>query len=98
MRTCRDKDGTVPPSDKTLGSLRMGSGLRDVVLHKAQHDRIAGLALLAAIIVSWNTWKLGEIVARMAEAGEARPSDLLAHVSPLGWEHITLSGEYHWPA
>src|SRR3954454_6060001 len=32
MRTCRDKDGTVPPSDKTLGSLRMGSGLRDVVL------------------------------------------------------------------
>src|SRR5215213_5885823 len=33
MRTCRDKDGTVPPSDKTLGSLRMGSGLRDVVSH-----------------------------------------------------------------
>jgi hypothetical protein len=54
------------------------------VLHKAQHDRIAGLALRAAIIVSWNTWKLGEIVARMAEAGEAPPSDLLAHVSPLG--------------
>src|SRR4051794_20834224 len=33
MRTCRDKDGTVPSSDKTLGSLRMGSGLRDVVLN-----------------------------------------------------------------
>src|SRR4051812_34275447 len=32
MRTCRDKDGTVLPSDKTLGSLRMGSGLRDVGL------------------------------------------------------------------
>jgi len=38
--------------------------------------------LLAAIIVYWNTWKLGEIVARMADAGEAAPSDLLAHVSP----------------
>jgi hypothetical protein len=69
------------------------------VLHKAQQDRIAGLALRTAIIVSWNNpWKVGEIVARMAEAGEAPPSDLLAHVSPLGWEHITLSGEYHWPA
>ena len=61
-------------------------------------NRIAGLNLLTAIIVYWNTWKLGEIVARMAEAGEAPPSDLLAHVSPLGWEHITLTGEYHWPA
>ena len=65
---------------------------------EAQHDRIAGLNLLAAIIVYWNTWKLGEIVARLAKAGEALPSDLLAHVSPLGWEHITLTGEYHWPA
>src|SRR4029453_4244317 len=64
---------------------------------EAQHDRIAGLNLLAAIIVYWNTWKLGEIVARMAEAGEALPPDLLAHVSPLGWEHITLTGEYPWP-
>jgi len=45
-----------------------------------------------------HTWKLGEIVARMAEAGEALSPDLLAHVSPLGWEHITLTGEYHWPA
>ncbi|EFB8819277.1 Tn3 family transposase, partial [Escherichia coli] len=23
--------------------------------------------------------------------------DLLAHVSPLGWEHINLTGEYRWP-
>ena len=38
-----------------------------------------------------------EIVARMAEAGEAPLPDLLAHVSPLGWEHITLTGEYRWP-
>ena len=69
------------------------------VLHKAQQDRFASLALRAAIIVSWNNpWKVGEIVARMAEAGEAPPSDLLAHVSPLGCEHITLSGEYHWSA
>lgn len=51
---------------------------------EGQHHRIAGLNLLAAIIIYWNTWKLGEIVARMVEAGEAPSPDLLAHVSPLG--------------
>jgi hypothetical protein len=25
------------------------------------------------------------------------PENLLAHVSPLGWEHINLTGEYRWP-
>jgi hypothetical protein len=33
----------------------------------------------------------------MAEAGQASPPDLLAHISPLGWEHITFTGEYRWP-
>jgi hypothetical protein len=23
--------------------------------------------------------------------------DLLAHVAPLGWEHITFNGDYVWP-
>ena len=25
------------------------------------------------------------------------PAEFLAHVSPLGWEHINLTGEYRWP-
>jgi Tn3 transposase DDE domain len=52
--------------------------------------------LLAAIIIYWNSWKLGEVVARMVEAGQAPALDLLPHVSPLGWEHINLTGEYRW--
>jgi hypothetical protein len=24
------------------------------------------------------------------------PDDLLAHVAPLGWEHIGLTGDYVW--
>jgi hypothetical protein len=24
------------------------------------------------------------------------PNDLLAHVAPLGWEHIALTGDYVW--
>nr|WP_236730443.1 Tn3 family transposase [Pseudomonas savastanoi] len=25
------------------------------------------------------------------------PPELLAHISPLGWAHILLTGEYLWP-
>ena len=61
-----------------------------------QHHRIAALNLLAAIIIYWNSWKLGEVLGRMMEAGQAPAPDLLPHVSPLGWEHINLTGEYRW--
>ena len=30
-------------------------------------------------------------------AGLDVPAEFLAHVSPLGWEHINLTGEYRWP-
>ncbi|OCP24777.1 hypothetical protein BC361_19410 [Ensifer sp. LC54] len=58
---------------------------------------IAGLDLLTAIIIYWNTRKLGEIVAEQIASGEQIDLGLLPHVSPLGWEHITLTGEYRWP-
>jgi hypothetical protein len=53
--------------------------------------------LLAAIIIFWNTMKLGEVVNSRTVGGTAIPPHLLAHVSPLGWEHINLTGEYRWP-
>ncbi len=53
--------------------------------------------LLAAIIIFWNTMKLGEVVANQKRDGKPLSPDLLAHVSPLGWEHINLTGEYRWP-
>lgn len=64
---------------------------------EGQHDRIAGMNLLAAIIIFWNTMKLGEVVAKQTREGKPLSPDLLAHVSPLGWEHINLTGEYRWP-
>ena len=30
--------------------------------------------------------------------GVVVPDDLLAHVAPLGWEHIALTGDYVWSA
>ena len=61
---------------------------------EGQHYRLAGLNLLAAIIIYWNTRKLGEAVFTRKDAGLDVPAEFLAHVSPLGWEHINLTGEY----
>ncbi len=64
---------------------------------EGQHYRIAGLNLLAAIIIYWNTQKLGKAVQQRNRAGLPVSPELLAHISPLGWEHINLTGQYTWP-
>tara|TARA_R110002012_G_scaffold23596_3_gene79941 strand:- start:3155 stop:6043 length:2889 start_codon:yes stop_codon:yes gene_type:complete len=64
---------------------------------EGQHYRIAALNLLAAIVIYWNTARLGEAVAQRQNAGLPVPQELLAHTSPLGWAHILLTGEYKWP-
>jgi len=63
---------------------------------EGQHYRIAGLNLLAAIIIYWNTKYLGRAVDARKRAGLDCSSELLAHISPLGWAHILLTGEYRW--
>lgn len=64
---------------------------------EGQHYRMAALNLLAAIVIHWNTARLGEAVAERQDAGLPVPPELLAHTSPLGWAHILLTGEYRWP-
>src|SRR3546814_19714477 len=64
---------------------------------EGQHYRIAGMNLLAAIIIFWNTMKLGEVVNTRVASGTHIEPDLLAHVSPLGWEQINLTVESRWP-
>ena len=59
---------------------------------------MAGLNLLAAAVIHWNTRQLEHIVRECAAAGQPPDPALLAHVSPLGWEHILLTGEYRWRA
>ena len=64
---------------------------------EGQHYRIAGLNLLTAVIVYWNTLHLGHAVEARRREGLDTPDHLLAHISPLGWAHILLTGEYLWP-
>ncbi len=64
---------------------------------EGQHFRMAGLNLLAAIVIYWNTKHLGQAVANRRREGMDCSANLLAHISPLGWAHILLTGEYRWP-
>ena len=64
---------------------------------QGQHYRMAGLNLLAAIVIYWNTVRLDEAVRQRKRAGLSAEPELLAHISPLGWAHILLTGEYRWP-
>ncbi|WP_117196761.1 MULTISPECIES: Tn3 family transposase [Pseudomonas syringae group] len=64
---------------------------------EGQHYRIAGLNLLTAIIIYWNTIHIGNAVTERQREGLDVPPELLAHISPLGWAHILLTGEYLWP-
>ena len=36
-------------------------------------------------------------LSELRSEGEIISDDLLAHVAPLGWEHITFNGDYVWP-
>ena len=59
---------------------------------EGQCYRMAGLNLLSVIVIYWNTAHLGEAVRQRNHAGLT--IELLAHISPLGWAHIRLTGEY----
>jgi TnpA family transposase len=74
---------------------RLGE-IRDRTYENQRH-RASGLNLLVAAIILWNTRYLGRAVAALRGVGEA-PDDLLAHLSPLGWEHVNLTGDYVWAA
>ncbi|WP_162236551.1 Tn3 family transposase, partial [Pseudomonas syringae group genomosp. 3] len=40
---------------------------------------------------------IGNAVTERQREGLDVPPELLAHISPLGWAHILLTGEYLWP-
>ncbi|HEY9219193.1 MAG TPA: Tn3 family transposase, partial [Phenylobacterium sp.] len=55
-----------------------------------------GLALVTAAIALWNTVYLGRAVEALRRRGETVPDALLAHLAPLGWQHVNLTGDYLW--
>ena len=61
-----------------------------------QRYRASGLNLVTAAIVLWNTVYLERAIQAIKDRGEIVDENLLQHLSPLGWEHINLTGDYVW--
>jgi TnpA family transposase len=58
--------------------------------------RASGLNLVVAAVILWNTVYLERATRALRKHGQPFDEDLLQHVSPLGWEHINLTGDYVW--
>ena len=63
-----------------------------------QAYRASGLNLLVAAIILWNTRYLQAAFDTLRTRGSAITPELVRHVAPLGWEHISLTGDYVWAA
>lgn len=61
-----------------------------------QRYRASGLNLVTAAIVLWNTVYLERATQALRESGKLPDARLLQFLSPLGWEHINLTGDYVW--
>ena len=63
---------------------------------EAQQHRASGLALVTAAIALWNSVYLGRALDALRRRGKTVPDALLAHLAPLGWQHVNLTGDYLW--
>lgn len=72
---------------------RLGE-IRDRTYENQQH-RASGLNLVVTAIILWNTRYLERAAAALRQFEDV-PDSLLAHLSPLGWEHVNLTGDYVW--
>lgn len=61
-----------------------------------QRYRASGLNLVTAAIILWNTVYLERAINTLREQGCVIDENLIQHISPLGWEHINLTGNYVW--
>ena len=61
-----------------------------------QRYRASGLNLVTAAIVLWNTVYLEKATQALRQSGKLTDDGMLQYLSPLGWEHINLTGDYVW--
>jgi hypothetical protein len=58
--------------------------------------RASGLNLVVAAIILWNPVYLEKALQALRDHGQKVDDSLLKNLSPLGWEHINLTGDYIW--
>lgn len=69
--------------------------IRDVTPEQQLH-RATGLTLVTSAIIYWNTVQLERVIKQMRREGSTVDSGHIKYLSPLGWDHINLTGDYIW--
>ena len=64
--------------------------------YEQQRHRASGLTLVTSAIVLWNTLYMERAVEKLREQKIPFDEEWLQYLSPLGWEHINLTGDYIW--
>lgn len=64
--------------------------------HENQQTRAAALNLVTAAIILFNCRYLGRALSEMRSRGMTIDEGLIPQLSPLGWDHINLTGDYVW--
>ena len=64
--------------------------------YEDQMHRASGLNVLCAAVALWNTVYVERAVEELKGRGIEITNEHLRHLSPLGWEHIALTGVYRW--
>lgn len=73
---------------------RLGE-IRDRTIEN-QRQRASGLNLVVGAIILWNTVYIQKAIKHLRKTDSDFNEDLIKHLSPLGWEHINLTGDYIW--
>ena len=73
---------------------RLGE-IRDRSFEQQRH-RASGLTLVTAAIALWNTIYIERAVRASSLTDQPVDPTLVKYLSPLGWEHINLTGDYQW--
>src|SRR5574344_498744 len=60
----------------------------------ASYVKASGLNLVASAIILWNTVYIEKAVNYLRQTDENVNEELISNLSPLGWEHINLTGDY----
>jgi hypothetical protein len=104
LRYRKAKKMTANSDTVTLGAQTSGEDTRPMkhvlelrrLLTRFSVPLIPDTHRLTAAIVLWNTVYLQRATDAIRGNGQPLDDTLLQYLSPLGWEHINLTGDYHW--
>ncbi|MER9338260.1 transposase [Mesorhizobium sp. M0293] len=64
--------------------------------HENQASRAAALNLVTAAIILFNCRYLGRVIEVLRQRGKPFDEQMIPQLSPLGWDHINITGDYVW--